>query len=142
MYLKNINIFRQQQFLRYIVVGIVNTSFSYGIYAGLVFVGLEFKVASLMALLIGIAFSFVTQGTIVFSNATRKTLVKFILAWVVIYIVNITLISILMRASLNAYIAGAVATVPVTFISYFILKYAVFARKPISSLSNHGITKI
>lgn len=125
-------LFLRHQFLRFVLVGIGNTAFSYGAYAALLFVGFEYRVASLLALVLGIAFSFTTQGTVVFRNATRVTLVKFVVAWVLLYFFNISLIALLMRSSLSAYLAGAVATVPVTLVSYFILKFAVFGRgKPI-----------
>lgn len=90
------------------------------------FIGLEYRIANLLALLLGIAFSFTTQGTVVFRNATRVTFVKFVAAWMFIYLLNISLIAFLMRAAMSAYLAGAVATVPVTLVSYFILKFAVF----------------
>jgi len=117
------------QFVRYVLVGIGNTAFGYGAYAALLYAGLEYRLASLFALVLGIAFSFTTQGTVVFRNATRVTLVKFVIAWVFLYFFNISLIALLMHASLSAYLAGAVATVPVTLLSYFILRFAVFARR-------------
>jgi len=116
------------QFIRYVLVGIGNTLFSYGLYAALLFIGFEYRIASLLALVLGIAFSFTTQGTVVFRNATRVTLVKFVVAWALLYLFNISLIALLLRASLSAYLAGAVATVPVTLLSYFVLKLAVFSR--------------
>ena len=121
-------LFLRHQFLRFVLVGIGNSAFSYGAYAALLFIGLEYRVASLLALVLGIAVSFTTQGTVVFRNATRITLVKFVIAWVILYLINISLIALLMRFSLSAYLAGAVATVPVTLISYFVLKFAVFGR--------------
>ena len=120
------------QFIRYVLVGIGNTAFGYGAYAALLFLGFEYRVASLLALVLGIAFSFTTQANVVFRNATRVTLVKFVVAWVFLYTLNISLIALFMRISMTAYIAGAVATIPVTLASYFILKFAVFGReKPI-----------
>ena len=116
------------QFVKYGLVGIVNTAFGYGAYAALLFVGLEYRLASLLALVLGIAFSFTTQGTVVFRNATRVTLVKFVIAWILLYLFNISLIALFMLASLSTYLAGAIATVPVTLASYFVLKFAVFAR--------------
>jgi len=116
------------QFIRYVLVGIGNTLFSYGLYAVLLFIGFEYRVASLLALVLGIAFSFTTQGTVVFRNATRFTFVKFVVAWGLLYLFNISLIALLMRASLSAYLAGAVATMPVTLLSYFVLKLVVFSR--------------
>lgn len=128
------SLFIRHQFLRYVVVGIGNTAFSYGTYAGLLLLGFEYRVASLLALLLGIAVSFITQGTVVFRNANRVTLVKFVVAWIVIYFFNIFLIFLLMRASMTAYSAGAAAIIPVTVISYFILKFAVFGHgKPTRS---------
>lgn len=120
------------QFVKYLFVGVFNTAFSYGIYAALLFIGLEYRMANLLALLLGIGFSFITQGNMVFKNATRLTFFKFVIAWLLIYLVNISLIAVLMRGDLSAYLAGALATIPVTLISYFILKFGVFAsQKPI-----------
>jgi len=119
-------LFFRHQFLRFVLIGIGNTGFSYGAYAALLFVGYEYRVASLLALVLGIAFSFTTQGTLVFRNATRVTFVKFFVAWILLYLFNIALIALLMRASMSAYLAGAVATAPVTLLSYFVLKFAVF----------------
>lgn len=118
--------FNRHQFVRFLLIGIGNTGFSYGLYAALLFLGLQYQVASLLALLLGIAFSFITQGNVVFRNATRYTFLKFVVAWMLIYVINILIIGLLMRLSMNAYLAGAVATMPVTLISYFILKFAVF----------------
>ena len=117
------------EFVRYVLIGVGNTGFSYAVYATFLFFGLEYRVANLLALLLGIAVSFTTQGTVVFRNATRVTFAKFVLAWMLIYLFNISIIALLMGASMSAYLAGAVATVPVTLISYFILKFVVFGRK-------------
>ena len=123
------SLFIRHQFLRFVFVGIGNTAFSYGVYAALLLVDLDYRVASLLALVLGIAFSFTTQGTVVFRNATRITFVKFVFAWMLIYIFNVSVIALLMHGSASAYLAGAIATVPVTLISYLVLKFAVFGRE-------------
>ena len=53
------------QFVRYVLVGIGNTAFGYGAYAAFLFVGFEYRLASLFALVLGILFSFTTQGKVV-----------------------------------------------------------------------------
>lgn len=118
------------QLLRYILVGIFNTAFGYGAYAALLFLGLKYPIASLIALVLGIVVSFTTQGTIVFKNANAGTFVKFVLSWILIYIINVFLISIFVRLSFDPYWAGAIATAPITILSYFILKLIVFHKKP------------
>jgi len=123
-------VFLRHQFVRYVLVGIGNTAFGYGIFALLFYVGLDYRLASLLALLLGIVFSFTTQGTIVFRGATRITFVKFVAAWACMYLFNIALIAMMRRASIDTYLAGAIATVPVTLVSYVVLKFAVFGRPP------------
>ena len=122
-------IFVRHQFVRFVLVGVGNTAFSYGAYALLLLVGLEYRIASLLALLLGIAFSFVTQGTVVFRNATRATFAKFVLAWALLYLLNISIIALLMRVPMSAYLAGALATVPITLTSFLVLKLFVFAQR-------------
>jgi putative flippase GtrA len=123
------------QFVKYVLVGLVNTAFSYGVYAALIYIGQAYWIANLWALILGIAFSFTTHGTLVFRNATRATFVRFLAAWTLIYMFNTAVIAALMRASMNAYLAGAIATIPGTLASYFILKLVVFAwKKPAQSV--------
>lgn len=123
------SLFIRHQFVRYILIGIGNTAFSFGVYSTLLFVGFEYRIASLLALVVGIIFSFITQGTVVFKNVTRMTFAKFVIAWIIIYILNISVIAFLMHFSMNAYLAGAIATLPVTLVSYFIFKLVVFAHR-------------
>lgn len=119
----------RHQFIRYLLVGGLNTALAYLIFAVLLYAGLDYKWASLLQLLIGLAVSFTTQGTLVFQNATRWTFVKYVIAWAFLYLFNIGLIKLLMGgASVSAYLAGAIALVPVTLLSYVLLKFAVFGR--------------
>jgi len=117
------------QLTRYLAVGIGNTFFSYGLYAIFLYLGLAYQIANLMAMLVGIIFSFITQGNLVFKNATRFTFAKFVSAWLFLYIINISIIALLMSIPMTAYLAGAIATVPITFVSYFILQLLVFVKR-------------
>ncbi len=125
----------RHQFIRFLLVGCLNTGFSYGLYAVFLWCGLHFVLANGLAFVISILFSFRTQGTLVFRNPEPRLLWRFAMAWFLIYLFNIGLIALLMRNDLNAYVSGAVALVPVTLLSYLIQKFAVFgkrARPPIA----------
>jgi len=115
--------------VRFLVVGGFNTAFSYAIYVILLYAGLPYALANLCALLLGILFSFRTQGALVFGNRDGSLIWRFAGAWGVIYIFNIGLIGLLMRAGLNAYTAGAVALPFTSVLSYFIQKRVVFGGK-------------
>lgn len=116
----------QIRFLRFLFIGSINTLFSYSIYTFLLFLGLNYAIANLFALVTGIIFSFKTQGALVFNNSSYHLFWRFILCWVMIYGVNITFIASIMALGLDAYLAGALAIPPVVLISYLAQKYLVF----------------
>src|SRR5690242_21327465 len=60
------------RFLRFVLVGVMNTAFSYLVYALALLVGLNYALASLIAVVAGVFFSFRTQGTLVFGNARSE----------------------------------------------------------------------
>ena len=113
-------------FVKFVVVGSLNTAFSYCVFASLVYLGFTYVVANLFALLLGVAFSFRTQGAWVFGNRDKRLWLRFAACWAVIFIFNIGCINALMHAGLNVYRAGAAALIPSTIMSYFVQKIFVF----------------
>ena len=119
---------RRSEVLRFVVVGILNTSVSYLIYALLLSIGLRYQMANLIALVIGVLFSFKTQGHLVFNSRNNRLLGRFILSWLFIYVCVIFLIGRIIDLGLNAYAAGALALPFSAVLSYVIQKYFVFKR--------------
>jgi putative flippase GtrA len=116
------------QIVRFAVVGAVNTGFSLAIYSGLLFVNISYQIANLVALIVGIVFSFKTQGHLVFYNTDSRRLWRFILGWAVIYLGSVTTIGQIIAFGYDPYIAG-VFSVPVSVaMSYLIQKYFVFRQ--------------
>ena len=60
--------------VRFLVIGAVNTAFSYVIYALLVLIGLHYSLATLISTILGIIFNFFTTGRIVFVTWTTAAL--------------------------------------------------------------------
>lgn len=119
------------RFLRFVVVGLVNTGFSYGVYVALLFMALDFRVANLTALVSGTVFSFKTQGRFVFENHNNGLFLRFLMVWAVIYMFNILLIQELIDYGFDAYVSGAIALIPVTLLSFVLQKTIVFRNKGI-----------
>lgn len=117
---------QHSQILRFVVVGTVNTAFSYGIYAAMLFVGFNFAVANLVALVLGILFSFKTQGALVFRNSDPRLLGRFVVGWAIIYGATIALIGQFIAFGLSAYAGGALALPFSTALSYLLQKHFVF----------------
>lgn len=117
-----------RKFVRFLIVGLLNTAFSYVLYAFFLWLGLNYAYANLLALIIGILFSFKTQGRFVFQNQSYRAFVPFLLCWIVIYLFNVALIRELLIFGFNPYAAGALALPPVVVFSYVTQKYIVFRR--------------
>src|SRR5262245_5852423 len=100
------------EFIRFLLVGGLNTAFSYAVYAFFLYVGVPYALANLLAILVGIAFSFRTQGTLVFRNPDLRLIGRFVACWLLIWGLNVGLIALLLRGGLDAYVAGALASVP------------------------------
>ncbi|WP_374246050.1 GtrA family protein [Zoogloea sp.] len=114
------------QFVRFGVSGVVNTAVSYVTYVLLLQVGLNFAIANLISLVVGMAVSFYNQGRFVFGNGSLDRLPRFVLLWSVLYPINILLISVFMNMGFGAAVAGAIALVPMTLLSFFGQRHLVF----------------
>lgn len=121
-------LFERYTSFRFLVIGALNTGFSYSIFALLLFFGFGIEIGSFLALLVGILFSYITQSSIVFQHTSIGAFVRFILMWGVIYVINLVIIWAVMVFGASTYLAAAIATGPVTVISYFLQKLAVFRR--------------
>ena len=117
---------RHSQFVRFVFVGALNTGFSYLVYASLVYIGLHYVLANLGALVLGIVFSFRTQGLLVFGTPEWRRLLRFVPVWGFIFLINTGCIALLLRIGFNAYVAGALALLPTVALSYLLQKFFVF----------------
>lgn len=125
--------------IRFILIGILNTGFSYLIYAALLFAGLGYQLANLLTLVVGILFSFKTQGHLVFHNPDNRLLGRFILSWALIYFCVIILIGRIIGLGFDAYSAGALALPFSVVLSYLAQKYFVFRRSTTDKSGADGV---
>jgi putative flippase GtrA len=112
---------------RFLIVGLANTAFGYLAYVAFLYFGFSFYIASLLSLLIGICFSFLTQSFIVFQRPGFERFARFAVAWLLVYGVNIGIIFLLLQFGLNAYLGGLCAMVVVVPVSFLVQKHFVFS---------------
>jgi putative flippase GtrA len=125
----------QSRFFRFLLVGGLSTGLSFGLYSLLMFVGLHYAIANCGALVAGILFNFKTQGTLVFGNSDNRLLWRFVVCWLAIYVVNVSLIGEFIALGIDKFVAGLLPipwTIP---LSYFIQRFLVFGRSTRFALS-------
>jgi putative flippase GtrA len=121
--------------VRFLVIGAVNTAFSYLIYALLVLIGLHYSLATLISTVLGIIFNFFTTGRIVFRNMDNRRFIRFILVYAFTYLVNVLFLKGLVEGlSMDKLLAGALVTLPVALLSYYLNSIWTFRN----STSNEG----
>ena len=113
--------FWEIRLFRFFVIGAVNTLFSYLIYAGAILIGMHYTLATLISTVLGIIFNFFTTGKVVFRSLEGRRFFLFMLVYAVTYVVNILLLRLLVNViHINKLIAGALVTLPVALLSYYL----------------------
>lgn len=114
-------------FVKFVLVGIVNTIFGYLAYAFFVFAGCGDFTAPLFSTICGVLFNFKTIGRLVFGNTSNRLIFKFFAVYLFTYALTVVLLKIFAFAGLeNRYISGALILAPMALISFFLNKNFVF----------------
>jgi putative flippase GtrA len=112
--------------VKFLCVGSVNTAFAYAVYAGSILVGFEPWLANLIALILGILFSFISIGKFVFGTINVPSFFRFVASWAVVYAVQTVCIYLLIHQGLGAILAGLVVLPFAAITSFVIQRFLVF----------------
>ena len=115
-------------FYKYLLIGGVNTVFGYCVFAFLLFFGIHYSLAVLVATILGILFNFQTYGRFVFKNHSWSLLGRFVFVYTTIYFFNITLLLVFDLLVSNLYISGAMATPVIAYLGYILNKRYVWVK--------------
>ena len=124
--LKNTRLQKIRHFLKYLIVGGINTLFGYGAFVLLLSVGLHYALASFLATCAGILFNFNTTGRIVFNNSDHRLLFRFLLVYAILYAINVLLLKLMVIYTINLYLGSAATILPMAFLAYLLNKKFVF----------------
>ena len=116
------------QFIKYILVGILNTLFGYTIFALLLYTGLHYAVVCILATIICVLFNYKTYGKLVFKN-NKNALVKFVSVYILTTSLSILGLKIAKLYTINLYFAGFIITCVMAVISFILLKSYVFKEQ-------------
>lgn len=116
------------RFVRYLLVGGLNTLFGLLAYSVFIYFDSPTWVALLGGNVAGVAFNFFTIGGIVFSDLSPYRMPLFVLCYCVIYFINLELIGWLVAFVHGRIVAQAILALPMAALSYLILSNFVYAR--------------
>jgi len=114
------------EFLRFLVVGVINTVFAYCMFALLSWLGLRYQLAIGLATVVGVAFNFQSTGRLVFGKAPLDRFLRFVGVYVFLYGLNVGAVAVLLHQGLNVYLANALAVVPLAMLAFLLQRRFVF----------------
>lgn len=116
----------KNRFIRFLIVGGINTAFGYGVFALLIFLKVHYAVAALLSTIFGVLFNFKTTGKLVFNSADNSLIFKFIGVYTIIYAVNTGALKVFNSYNVNMYVAGAAMILPMAMLAFVLNKNLVF----------------
>ena len=116
------------RFVRFLLIGGLNTVFGYSAFASLILLGVPYALAVLLATVAGILFNFRTYGTFVFGSRDLRLLLRFFFVYAVCYVLNLIPLAWAEKRGISLLLAGAVVAVPMAFIAYTLNRLFVFSR--------------
>jgi putative flippase GtrA len=97
-----------RQFVRFVLVGVLNTAFGYGIYGLFLWVGVGLPLSLLGATVLGVLFNFVTTGRLVFRDFAWHRLPAYLVTYALLWLVGTGGIGWLARQRPYAWVASQV----------------------------------
>jgi len=110
----------RSKFVRFILVGILNTVFGYLLYALFVLISVDFRVSLFLGTVITIVFNFGTYSRLVFKTNDNRLIFKFVLVYGLIFVLNEGLLILLVTHDVGE-LVGQAMLVPVIAVTSFIL---------------------
>ena len=117
---------QESSFIRFLLVGIINTIFGYAVFAFFTHLGLHYSIAIIFSTLAGVLFNFKTIGVLVFKSSDNKLIFRFLLVYLVIYFINLLGLKLLGYYTSNHYIGQAILAPLLALTSYILNKKFVF----------------
>ena len=117
------------RFVRFVVVGGLNTLFGFVIYSIFALSDLSTLMVLIVSNLIGIAFNFVTTGGRVFRDMSLTKIPLFLICYGVIFVIYLELIQWLSPIFGGRIVAMAIIVLPMAVLTYFMQSWFVFGDK-------------
>lgn len=118
---------KHKQFIKFLFVGGLNTSFGYGVLALFTLLNFHYVLTTLIAIVLGILFNFKTIGSLVFKKNDNRLILKFLLVYFLVYILSLCFIKAFLFIGFdNLYYIYAILLIPNALLSFCLMKRFVF----------------
>lgn len=117
-------------FVRFIVVGLINTLFGVLVLSAFLFLGFGSDFSCGASMVVGVAFNYLTYSRHVFFFRSLRRVPLFIASYLVIYLVYSNALTLVEQSLHCVYLSAAVVACPVALFTYFVNSRIVFRPSP------------
>jgi|APAra7269096768_1048522.scaffolds.fasta_scaffold16834_2 putative flippase GtrA len=118
----------RQRFVRFAIVGVLNSAFGLGVYALLIHVGLPVWAALIAANVAGVSFNYVTTGKLAFSHRGANRFPSFVSIYLLCYVLNYLAITALLHMHLGPVMSQVLLTPFMAILNYLLQSRYVFRQ--------------
>jgi len=118
----------RQRFVRFAIVGILNSAFGLGVYALLIHLGLPVWAALIAANVAGVSFNYVTTGKLAFSHRGANRFPSFVSIYLLCYVINYLAITVLVHMHLGPVTSQVLLTPFMAILNYLLQSRYVFRQ--------------
>ena len=121
-FLKKIN---NNQFFRFIIAGVINTLFGWMVFASAFNLSNNISISLISSTVLGVFFNYLTFGGYTFRKYSRTIFIKFILCYILVYIINLLVLTSLQNY-FSVILAQLILLPIMALLSYLMIKNFVF----------------
>ena len=125
-------------FLRFLIVGVLNTAFGYLLFGLFLWAGLRPQPALALAFASGVIWNYATHARLVFGTRGLVQLPTYALAYLGLYGVNALGLQVLLGTGLSPFVAQGVVVLPVAMLAYVVIGRVLTGRFPWSPKQQRG----
>ena len=114
------------RFVRFLLVGGLNTAFGYGVFVACLWMGIHYALAGAISTALGVLFNFKTTGRLVFSHRGNRKLPYFVAVYATLYLVNTLAIGVMLTFGIPEWLGALILIVPSAILSYILNRQFVF----------------
>lgn len=113
-------------FLRFLIVGVLNTVFGYLCFVLIYLTGLHYSLAILFAHILGVLFNFKSIGRLVFQSKNNRLILRFTGVYIMVYLASVSGITFFKYQGLNPLQGSLITLLPTAVLSFILNKKLVF----------------
>lgn len=114
------------RFIRFLLVGGMNTAFGYGVFVACLWLGMHYALAGAISMVLGVLFNFKSIGNLVFRSKGNRKLPRFLAVYAIIYLVNVLSLGGMLWFGIPEWLGGLILLLPSAILSYVLNRQFVF----------------